>query len=226
MNVAICFSGQLRSLEKTYESIENFLQNNFNKFKIFAHIPLSENSDDFIKYFKSANILVEKDPVIKKTKLKNKQFKSVEHKFGSLKAAKFAHMQQLYGIYKANNLKIEYEKTSGTSFDWVIRCRSDLKFYESKLHLEILNKDVIYTPNFHDWGGINDRIVIGSSTNMDIFCNIFNHVKKYPIPGFNAENIFKNYLTKKNIMTKEIDTLKFNRVRNNGEELKDFETLK
>tara|TARA_A100000164_G_scaffold380612_1_gene428755 strand:+ start:686 stop:1366 length:681 start_codon:yes stop_codon:yes gene_type:complete len=226
MNVAICFSGQLRSLEKTYESIENFLQNNFNKFKIFAHIPLSENSDDFIKYFKSANILVEKDPVIKKTKLKNKQFKSVEDKFGSLKAAKFAHMQQLYGIYKANNLKIEYEKTSGTSFDWVIRCRSDLKFYESKLHLEILNKDVIYTPNFHHWGGINDRIVIGSSTNMDIFCNIFNHVKKYPIPGFNAENIFKNYLTKKNIMTKEIDTLKFNRVRNNGEELKDFETLK
>ena len=27
-------------------------------------------------------------------------------------------------------------------------------------------------------------------------------------------------------MTKEIDTLKFNRVRKNGEELKDFDTLK
>ena len=226
MNVAICFSGQLRSLDKTHESIENFLNYNFKKFQIFAHIPQSNESNDFIRYFKSANIIIEKDPIIKKTKLKNKQFKSVEHKFGSLKAAKFAHMQQLYGIYKANSLKMEYEKNSGTSFDWVIRCRSDLKFYESKLQLEILNKDIIYTPNFHHWGGINDRVVIGSSKNMDIFCNIFNHIQKYPIPGFNAENIFKNYLTKKNIMTKEIDTLKFNRVRKNGEELKDFDTLK
>ena len=33
MNVAVCFSGQIRSLDQTYESIENLLKNSFKKFR-------------------------------------------------------------------------------------------------------------------------------------------------------------------------------------------------
>ena len=226
MNVAICFSGQIRALDKTHESINDFLVNNFKKYQIFAHIPLSSESDKFLKYFRNATVLVEEDPMIKKTKLKNKQFESVKHKFGNLKTAKYAHMQQLYGIYMSNNLKSQYEILNKSKFDWVIRCRSDLMFYNSIVNLQKLDNQYIYTASFHHWGGINDRVVIGSSNNMDTFSNIFKHIQKSKVKGFNAENIFKNYLDEVDISIKTIDSLKFNRVRNNGDELQDFEVSK
>ena len=58
---------------------------------------------------------------------------------------------------------------------------------------------------------------------MDIFSNLYIHIQKHKVGGFNAENIFKNYLTEMNISTDTINTLNFNRVRSDGEELQDFQ---
>ena len=44
---------------------------------------------------------------------------------------------------------------------------------------------------------------------MDIF-TIYSH-SETQVGGFNAENIFKNYLTEMNISTDTINTLNFNR---------------
>ena len=46
---------------------------------------MMKNSNNFSEYFKKATVVIEKDPKIRKTKLKNKQFETVKHKFGSLK---------------------------------------------------------------------------------------------------------------------------------------------
>lgn len=222
MKIAICFSGQIRSLEHTHKNIINFLDKSFDSYETFAHVPLDENSNKFLEYFNKATVVIEKDPKIKKTKLKNKQFETVKHKFGSRKAAKLAHMLQLYGIYRSNSLKTEFEIKNNIKFDWVVRCRTDLLFYNNYLDLTVLNKDKIYSANFHHYGGINDRVVISSSKNMNIFSDLYNHIQKYKVDGFNAENIFKNYLIEKNISTDTMNLLNFNRVRSNGEELQDF----
>ena len=71
----------------------------------------------------------------------------MKHKFGA-KKSKIAHMQQLYGIYRSNTLKTEYEIKNNIKFDWVVRCRSDLLFYNNYLDLSTLNKD-IFTANFN-----------------------------------------------------------------------------
>lgn len=223
MKIAVCFSGQLRSLEHTHKNLINFLEKSFGSYQTFAHIPYDKNSNKFSEYFKKATVVIEKDPKIRKTKLKNKQFETVKHKFGSLKKSKIAHMQQLYGIYRSNVLKTEYEIKNNIKFDWVVRCRSDLLFYNNYLDLTTLNKEKIFTANFHHYGGINDRVVIGSSKNMDVFSNLYIHIQKHKVSGFNAENIFKNYLTDMNISTDTINTLSFNRVRHNGDELHDFQ---
>ena len=222
MNVAVCFSGQIRSLDQTYESIENFLKNSFKKFTIFAHIPKDDSSVVFNEYFPNAKTLYEKDKMYIPTKLKKDQFKSVRSKFNnSLSRARKAHMLQLYGIYKANELKKQHEIKNNLIFDWVIRCRSDLKFYTDSINLDNLDSTFLYTPNFHQWEGINDRFILSSSENMDIFCDLFNYLKKNTLPGFNAETIFKSYLNINKIENREID-IKFNRIRSDKTELNDF----
>lgn len=224
MNIAICFSGQLRSLDLSYKNISKFLNENFENYKIFAHIPENKHiNQEFMEYFPNSIYVVEKDLKIKKTKLKNQQFKSVKPKFkNNLKKAKIAHMQQLYGIFKSNQLKTLYEKENNILFDWVVRCRSDIKFYNSNLDLPNMKNQYLYTPNFHSWGGINDRFVVSSSKNMDVFSNLFNYVKVSEVEGFNAESIFKNYLVSKNIELKKLNSLNFNRIRADGSELQDF----
>ena len=223
MNIAVCFSGQLRSIELTYKNINKFLNNNFEDYKIFAHIPENKKiNQQFDQYFQDSLYIIEKDPNIRKTKLKNSQFKSVKNKFKSLRKAKIAHMQQLYGIFKCNELKKEYEAKNNLVFDWVLRCRSDLMFYDSNIDLSKMNNKYLYTPNFHNWSGINDRFIISSSENMDTFADLYNYILQNEIDGFNAESIFKNYLDAKSIELREVNTVRFNRVRADGVELQDF----
>ena len=223
MNIAVCFSGQLRSIELTYKNINKFLNNNFEDYKIFAHIPENKKiNQQFDQYFQDSLYIIEKDPNIRKTKLKNSQFKSVKNKFKSLRKAKIAHMQQLYGIFKCNELKKEYEAKNNLVFDWVLRCRSDLMFYDSNLDLSKMNNKYLYTPNFHNWSGINDRFIISSSENMNTFADLYNYILQNEIDGFNAESIFKNYLDAKSIELREVNTVRFNRVRADGVELQDF----
>ena len=79
MNIAVCFSGQLRSIELTYKNINKFLNNNFEDYKIFAHIPENKKiNQQFDQYFQDSLYIIEKDPNIRKGKLKNSQFKSVK----------------------------------------------------------------------------------------------------------------------------------------------------
>ncbi len=223
MNIAVCFSGQLRSIELTYKNINKFLNNNFEDYKIFAHIPENKKiNQQFDQYFQDSLYIIEKDPNIRKTKLKNSQFKSVKNKFKSLRKAKIAHMQQLYGIFKCNELKKEYEAKNNLVFDWVLRCRSDLMFYDSNIDLSKMNNKYLYTPNFHNWSGINDRFIISSSENMNTFADLYNYILQNEIDGFNAESIFKNYLDAKSIELREVNTVRFNRVRADGVELQDF----
>ena len=223
MNIAVCFSGQLRSIELTYKNIIKFLNNNFDEYKIFAHIPENKKiNKKFDEYFKNSEYMVERDPRIRKTNLKDSQVQSIKSKFKSLKKAKIAYMHQLYGIFKSNELKREYETKNNLLFDWVLRCRSDLMFYDSNLDLTQMNNKYLYTPDFHSWGGINDRFIISSSKNMDIFSDLYNYILQNEIDGSNAESILKNYLDIKNIELKEINSVRFNRVRADGYELQDF----
>ena len=131
-------------------------------------------------------------------------------------------MQQLYGIFKCNELKKEYEAKNNLVFDWVLRCRSDLMFYDSNIDLSKMNNKYLYTPNFHNWSGINDRFIISSSENMNTFADLYNYILQNEIDGFNAESIFKNYLDAKSIELREVNTVRFNRVRADGVELQDF----
>ena len=52
--VAICFSGEPRSLNYTHESIRKFFNNNFENYDIFAYLPEGQTSHQLEKYFPEA----------------------------------------------------------------------------------------------------------------------------------------------------------------------------
>ena len=57
---------------------------------------------------------------------------------------------------------------------------------------------------------------------MNTFADLYNYILQNEIDGFNAESIFKNYLDAKSIELREVNTVRFNRVRADGVELQDF----
>ena len=42
MKIAVCFSGQLRSLERTHKNLIDFLEKSFGSYQTFAHVPHDE----------------------------------------------------------------------------------------------------------------------------------------------------------------------------------------
>ena len=222
LKVAICFSGELRSLDSTHQNLKNFIENSFEDYTIFAHIPFNHNSHTFKNYFPNSIINIEKDKRFLISRISKSQVYSVKNKYNQdLSKARRSYLLQLYGIYKSNYIKTQYENLNSMKFDWVIRCRTDLKFYTPKIELNLFDNNFIFTPNFHQFEGINDRFFLGSSENMDTLSKLYKYVRFNKVQGFNAESILKNYINSNNIEIKHFD-IKFNRVRNNKTELKDF----
>ncbi|WP_187487465.1 hypothetical protein [Duffyella gerundensis] len=107
-------------------------------------------------------------------------------KFDS-KVVKATAFPQLYKIFRANQLKSEFEKKNGFKYDLVIRMRPDMGFIESIpdyiLHEELtftnqssniyhLNPPKIFYPN-----RIYDILFWGNSDNMDKLCNSWPNIE-------------------------------------------------
>ena len=95
---------------------------------------------------------------------------------------------QLYKIYKANSLKICYEKEQGIKYDIVLRVRPDNLFIRP-LALEEVRQKTIYNVNL---GGeayypnrIYDMFFYGRSSEMDIVCNSYLKYKELLYSPFN-----------------------------------------
>lgn len=64
------------------------------------------------------------------------------------------------------------------------------------LPLENLTPDKLWTPKYHVWGGLNDRIAVGSPANMRIWCDTYNHLNDdvETLPVANMEVRLANWL--------------------------------
>lgn len=117
-------------------------------------------------------------------------------------------------IFKSNQLKNEYEKENGFEYDMVIRMRIDLI---PRVKILAKNYDVskyFYIPTCfpqtelgivpsesEPWCGAGDIIAIGNKKYMDIYCDIFNHIKETSMkhPEHVAEATLGYYLVDQNV---------------------------
>jgi hypothetical protein len=95
---------------------------------------------------------------------------------------------QLYKIFKANNLKICYEKEQGIRYDIVLRARPD-NLYVRPLALDEVQQKTIYNINLE--GGayypnrIYDIFFYGGSVEMDAVCSSYLKFKELLYSPFN-----------------------------------------
>lgn len=214
MNIAICFTGQCRSLEHTYESINKKilqpLKKYANKVDIFAYIAENKNSYKFKDFFKEYALLkIEPDMPIDISSI-------IKHDQRGMQG----YMQMLNGYHEVNKMREEFEAKNNIVYDAVIRARLDVEFVDEIPDIRNLDLEKMYVPNFHSWahvtaiGGCNDRFAIASPENIKHYYNQKLFLSEFLQAGhsLHAESFLYYNLLRNKVQIEKID-FKFARIR-------------
>jgi|LakMenE01Jun11ns_1017448.scaffolds.fasta_scaffold9954871_6 hypothetical protein len=187
MKVAVCLSGQTRSLEKTWQSIQEFLVEPYQS-DIFVHtwhdspgvsntsLRCLDNVDNFFG-----------------DKIVSSLYESHKDVSPYLKSASKENQSSMfYSILACNELKKSFETKNSFKYDLVIRSRMDCLFHQeiekSSIDKLLCDENLILVRGESDHRIFNgnfffdqkksyicDIFAIGSSKSMDIFCDVYNH---------------------------------------------------
>ena len=233
MKVAYCFSGLLRTFDKTYEKIsKNILK--ILPGDIFIHTwdTLGNNStktwwsgdekygqkienkiiDEVNRLYDPAKILIEE------------QSKLLKHDYTEYNSSRKGEFQNTfsmwYSIYSSNKLRLEYEKQNHIKYDVVFRMRFDmlplntidLNQVEDFSSLYVGKNDNCYLVN-----AISDIFAYSSPEIMNKYCELYNNLKEfYLIPNLGSEIGFTKYIKHCKINVKP-SNLNMSLLRINGE---------
>ena len=229
MKIAVCISGGLRYPHLGLKSIGKIIPNEY--VKVFIHTWKVSDINSFLTTVSGIEYK-EQDKIIETNlsaleeynyeKLLIENYDNCQSKFKNiLDNLKFipatdpedtqprtdvGPISMQYSIYKANELKKEYEKENNIKFDWVIRMRTDSDFRYDQLDLSVLDHD-LNIPSGEDWAdqSINDQFAIGTSHAMDLYSSLYNNFHYTQNSKFYPERIFSLHLHNMNLIPNRID---------------------
>lgn len=170
MRTAICFSGELRSIDKTYSILKEKLLNRFSNYDIYYHTWSDDPHINKLHYIENdehtKNISIENRPT-----LDEKNY----NKFLTNNTKVQPLLRQLYSLEKVNDLKIQEEKNNNFIYDIVVRIRPDILICNNtSLEYGVESwdmKNYVYTTDHDDYGGYNDKFYFSNSENMNYLSN-------------------------------------------------------
>jgi hypothetical protein len=206
MKIALCISGQPREISLALEQLKNnvIIPNDIKD--IFIHTWYHPDYDN--KPFDSAQPAQEDgrlgkwkpntDKIILETLNPKKYIFESPNEFDEYKdlpgqpsAIQNKMVSIFYSIWKANELKKQFEEENNFKYDIVVRVRFDL-FYNHPIFLEKfminnINNGIFLSHKFqHDrqndsypistggtYSSMADTFAFGSSKNMDLFCSVY-----------------------------------------------------
>lgn len=229
MRIALCLSGQARSVEQTYwTSIRpNILE--LGNVDVFIHTWALDESQ-IGKHFLAAGVHPVGEPLkanlIEKTLELYKpvrwlvepqrEFPVIPYESRHMPGFRSELVYSMfYSIYQANLLKVRYEQEVNITYDWVIRSRFDVSTPSGPLLLSSLDNSTLYIPTggFDTVNGYLDSLAYSNSNNMDIYSHTFNHLDTILATSdirFCGEYILRHYLknSSANINVQEVGTHK------------------
>jgi len=193
MKTAFCFSGELRSIDKTYSSLKQKLMSRFSDYDIFYHtwtddpdldkLHLIENDENTKNVLVENRITLPEKPIYEKNKRPEVFVQGL--------------LRQLYCLKSCNSLKMQYEKENNFQYDIVVRIRPDILLINNtclEKNVETWNMEkYVYTTDHDDHHGYNDRFYFSNSENIDFLSNRINLLDMYMDLGgvFHYETFFK-----------------------------------
>jgi hypothetical protein len=229
MKIAVCISGGVRYPHLGLKSIQKIIPNEY--VKVFIHTWKINDRDSFLKTIagiqhKELDKIVETNlPLLEDydyQKLLIENYDQSKKKFEKLlNCLKFipstdpedteprvdvGPISMHYSIFKANEMKKEYEKENNMVFDWVIRMRTDSDFRYDKLDLNSFTHE-LNIPSGEDWddNSINDQFAIGTSNIMDLYSNLYNNFHYHQSVKYYPERVLYSHLDNMNIIPNRID---------------------
>lgn len=182
MKIALCFAGQARSFDKTYEYYENNLFQHYDV-DVFIHSWNFNRQQEFIDMYKPIAYSFEDPP---ETDANTKYTHTPDAK----KYPPRNNYLQFYSLNKVKDLMSEHSK-----YDWVIRTRPDYAL-NVVIPFSKLQNDKLYIPNCRmvperDFG--NDQFAFSSKENMLKYMSTFINIDKYYDKGteFVGEELMK-----------------------------------
>jgi len=212
MRTAICFSGEMRSLDKTYPLLERNILSKFTNYDIF--IFTWQDDPDLDKM----NILIDNKNV-KAFHTETRQSFHTELVNGNATQAMF---RQLYCVQQCNRLKQKYEESGGYKYDTVVRIRPDLLLLDDTSlpnNIESYDFSKLWVMDHDNWHGYCDRLYISNSKNIDIISNGFEQLPYYIKTG--ATSFYEAFLMFivhcNDIKIETLNSLKTCLLRTNGD---------
>lgn len=234
MHIAICFFGLTRSLQYTKHSITNIfevLDKNDITYTTFLHT----YDKSFLSNPRSNEFDCKLD--IEEYKLLNCHHHSVTNQESFLSSLPKQYLQflKIKGdawkdqyvsftnfLCQLNSLQIVTSmwKSDDHSFDLIMYLRPDLLYNElviDDLYMSI-RQQCIFTPNYHQCTGLNDRIAIGPPQLMVYYGNRFQDLLEYAKNRkVHSESFLKYIVQKHNLHHQSLLQLKGKRIRANGQ---------
>lgn len=228
MKIAVCISGGVRYPHLGLQSIQKIIPSEY--VKVFIHTWKVQNVDSFLSTVAGLGYK-ERDKVIQTDlsflqnynyeKLLIESYDTYKNKFEELLSnLKFVHptdpedeprtdvglISMHYSIYRANELKCEYEKEHNIIFDWVIRMRTDSDFRYDILDLSSLSSE-LNIPFGEDWGdkSINDQFAIGTSCAMNLYGSLYKNFHYTQNVKYHPETVLYKHLNNMNLNPNRID---------------------
>lgn len=189
MKKAISFSGQCRFVKEGLESLKRNLHD-FENYDIFIHAwdgALAKDCD----LYKPKKIKIEPQKNVIPAIVKE------------CTEAHFIHFSMFYTMKESLNLKSEYEKENGFTYDLVIRTRFDISL-ESYLSPEHYNLEAgVYSPDVcANPSVISDWFNFSNSKTIDLYKIIYDNIISYHRQGVmitSGEELITHMLKTENI---------------------------
>ena len=199
MNIALCFSGQVRDFAKSQRSLRRHILNRLGQHSLFLFAHHAGGDPDIPSKLSFEDIIFESsEPSF--DDFDNYSHDVVERAWHQGKTLT-AYLRQLRSISLSDSLCRKYEATNNIEFDWVFRLRFDNLYIAPIEDISCFSRDMIYLPAHDNWRGLNDRFAFGPSSLMLAYANRLDSAIQYIKDGYelNPEIFLAKYLDEAHI---------------------------
>lgn len=209
MTTAVLVSGQMRTLDVCYPTIERHVLDCVSGAEIYSATADDEDAHK-VELFRGVLGVTEPQPQMEE--------KDYNRSIGLGCYGVQVVLRQLWAMKRAWKIM----EGDGFKPDWVIRLRPDCWFHNDIEDFDKCDPNAIYVPTFHNFFGLNDRFAFGGYEVMKVYMNRLDNMDEYIAAGgvFHPESHLKWTLWNKHRIGVGRTQILFDLVRKTGQHIK------